>query len=154
MQELEYNMKKNLIIGGFTNYNYTHLKPWVESALWVNNSKQPFEIVMVAGNTTKETVDTLTQKGIQVVGMEAPPNLPPHLPRWIAVYDFLKKHGHKYENVVSKKTVNDVTTSLKGKSQLVGSCQFELELLFGQVFLTTRYKIEVTESVIGKLKFR
>ena len=91
---------KNLIIGGFTNYNYINLKPWVESALSVNNSEHPFEIVMVAGNTTKETVDTLTEKGIKVVGMEAPPNLPPHLPRWIAVYDFLKNHGHEYKNVV------------------------------------------------------
>ena len=61
---------------------------------------------------------------------------------------------NKYENVVSKKTVSDVATSLKGRSQLVGSCQSELALVLGQVFLTTKYKTKVVASVIGKLKFR
>ena len=51
--------EKSLIIGAFTNYNYNQLKPWVESALSVNNSN--FEIVMVAGNTTKETIDTMKE---------------------------------------------------------------------------------------------
>ena len=61
---------------------------------------------------------------------------------------------NKYENVVSKKTVSDVATSLKGRSQLVGSCQSEVALVIGQVFLTDRYKTKVIASVVGKLKFR
>jgi len=89
--------KKDLIIGGFTNYNYNHLKPWVESVL---EFMPDAEKVMIAGNTTQETVDILTNKGFIVVPMEHIKNLPPHIPRWINVYDFLKKNGHKYNNVV------------------------------------------------------
>jgi len=89
--------KKDLIIGGFTNYNYNQLKPWVESVL---EFMPNVEKVMIAGNTTQETVDILKNKGFIVVGMEHTENLPPHIPRWINVSDFLKKNGHKYNNVV------------------------------------------------------
>lgn len=89
--------KKDLIIGGFTNYNYKQLKPWVESVL---EFMPDVEKVMIAGNTTQETVDTLTSKGFIVIPMQQTENLPPHIPRWINVYDFLKKNGHKYNNVV------------------------------------------------------
>ena len=88
---------KNLIIGAFSGYRYNQLKPWVESAI---ETMPDADKVMIVGNTNQETKDILTSKGFQLFDMEPTPNLPPHIPRWIHVYDFLKKNGDKYDYVV------------------------------------------------------
>ena len=90
-------MKKNLIIGAFSGYNFDQLKPWVESILEVGMEADK---VMIVGHTDADTLKILDQKSFKVIRYEPDKNLPPHIPRWIHVYDFLKKNGHEYEYVV------------------------------------------------------
>jgi hypothetical protein len=47
-------VEKNLIIGGFTNYEINQLKPWVLSAKEVAGDN---DVVLVAGKTTQKTID-------------------------------------------------------------------------------------------------
>ena len=90
---------KNLIIGGFTNYGINQLKPWVISAKEVAGFDN--DVVLVAGNTTQETIDWLKGKYVTVVPMINIPNVPVHVLRFLSIYDFLKNNGHKYEYVVT-----------------------------------------------------
>jgi hypothetical protein len=89
---------KNLIIGAFSGYKYNQLKPWVESIIEVMDPN--VEKVMIVGNTNEETKNILKEKGFTIFEMAPTPNLPPHIPRWIHVYDYLKQHGDKYNNVI------------------------------------------------------
>lgn len=89
--------KKNLIIGGFTNYNYNQLKPWVES---IDECGFTGDKVMVVGNASKETKDKLIEKGFILVDMPQV-NLPIHVARFISIYDYLKNNWEKYEYVVT-----------------------------------------------------
>ena len=88
---------KNLIIGGFTGYNYNQLKPWVES---IEDAKIEADKCMIVGKTDNDTLAKLKEKNFDIVKYEPDTNLPPHIPRWIQVYNFLKNHGDKYDNVV------------------------------------------------------
>jgi len=90
---------KNLIIGGYTNYGINQLKPWVISAKEVAGLDN--DVVLVAGNTTKETVEWLRGKYVTVVPMLQVPNVPVHVLRFLSIYDFLKNNGHKYEYVIT-----------------------------------------------------
>ena len=53
--------KRNLIIGGFTNYGINELKPWVLSAKEVAGKN---DVVLVYGNTSQETLDWLQEQGV------------------------------------------------------------------------------------------
>ena len=90
---------KNLIIGGYTNYGINQLKPWVISAKEVAGLDN--DVVLVAGNTTQETIDWLKGKYVTVVPMLQVPNVPVHVLRFLSIYDFLKNNGHKYEYVIT-----------------------------------------------------
>jgi hypothetical protein len=90
---------KNLIIGGYTNYGINQLKPWVLSALEVSTHNT--DIVLVAGNTTTETVQWLKDQGVIVVPMISVPNIPIHVLRFLSIYDFLNNHWQEYEYVVT-----------------------------------------------------
>jgi len=90
---------KNLIIGGYTNYGINQLKPWVLSALEVSTHNT--DIVLVAGNTTTETVQWLKDQGVIVVPMISVPNIPIHVLRFLSIYDFLSNHWQEYEYVVT-----------------------------------------------------
>lgn len=90
-------MAKNLIVGGFSGYNYNQLKPWVES---IEDAGIDADKCMIVGNTDSATLIKLKEKKFNIVKFEPQSDLPPHIPRWIHVYDFLRKEGHNYDNVV------------------------------------------------------
>jgi hypothetical protein len=89
---------KNLIIGGYTNYGINQLKPWVLSAKEVAGDN---DVVLVAGNTTKETVDWLTKQGVIVIPMAQVQNIPVHVLRFLSIYDFLYNNWKNYDYVVT-----------------------------------------------------
>ena len=119
--------QKNLIIGGFTNYNYNQLKPWVESINEVCGENT--DKVLIVGKTTKETVDTLKEKGF-ILHFMGETNLPIHVARFVFIYDYLLKNSHKYKYVVTT-DVKDVyfqldpfkwlKENLKGRKLVAGS---------------------------------
>jgi hypothetical protein len=90
-------MAKNLIIGGFSGYNFNQLKPWVDS---IDDVGMDADKCMIVGNTDNNTLEKLQERNFNIVKFQPQQNLPPHIPRWIHVYSFLKEHGHNYENVV------------------------------------------------------
>ena len=90
-------MKKNLIIGGFTNYNYNQLKPWVESICEVMPDAHK---VMCVGKASLETKAILANKGFQLI--EIPnSNVPIHVLRFIAIYEHLRLNWFNYNYVVT-----------------------------------------------------
>ena len=89
--------KQNLIIGGFTNYNYNQLKPWVESICEVMPDAHR---VMCVGNATDETKSILANKGFELVDMPEA-NIPIHVLRFLAIYDYLSKNWQKFNYVIT-----------------------------------------------------
>jgi hypothetical protein len=90
--------QKNLIIGGYTNYGINQLKPWVLSAKEVSGEN---DVVLVAGKTSKETVEWLQEQGVVVVPMISVNNVPVHVLRFLSIYDYLNNHWKDYEYVVT-----------------------------------------------------
>ena len=88
---------KNLIIGGYTNYQYDLIKPWVKSIGEVCDPKTT-DKVMVVGNTTQEAIDALTADGWILVPMAEGQ---PHVVRFFSIFDYLKDNWGKYEFVVT-----------------------------------------------------
>ena len=89
---------KDLIIGGFTNYNYNQLKPWVESINEVCGDN--VEKVMVVGNASAETIGELIKQDFFIVKM-LDVNLPIHVSRFLTIYDYLKTSWSKYRYIVT-----------------------------------------------------
>jgi len=94
---------KNLIIGGFTNYNYNQLKPWVESICEVMPDAHK---VMCVGNASLETRAILTNKGFELVDMPNA-NIPVHVLRFFSIYEYLRTNWKKF-NLVVTTDVKDV----------------------------------------------
>lgn len=92
-------MGKNLIIGGFTNYTYNQLKPWVLSAKEV--IKENDDIVLCVGSTNQETIDWLEEQGVILVPMMPAQNIPIHVSRFISIYDHLSKTWDSYNYIVT-----------------------------------------------------
>jgi hypothetical protein len=90
---------KNLIIGGFTNYEINQLKPWVLSAKEVTDNNT--DVVLVAGNTSDETIDWLRDQGVVVVPMITVQNVPVHVLRFLSIYEYLYHHWQHYDYVVT-----------------------------------------------------
>lgn len=90
-------MGKSLIIGAFTGYNYNQLKPWVES---IDQCGFDGDKVMVVGHTTEETETKLIQQGFELVPMPKM-DVPIHVGRFLAIYNYLKDNYQKYEYVVT-----------------------------------------------------
>lgn len=90
-------MKKSLIIGAFTNYNYNQLKPWVES---IDESGFTGDKVMIAFNSSKETIEELTKRKFTVI-QATPSKLPIHVERFIYLYNYLKDNYQNYEYVIT-----------------------------------------------------
>jgi hypothetical protein len=90
-------MKKDLIIGAFTNYNYNQLKPWVES---IDDCGFTGHKIMVVGNATQQTIDELIKRNFIVVPM-IQTNAPVHVARFLTLYDFLSEHWEKYRYVIT-----------------------------------------------------
>ena len=109
--------KKNLIIGGFTNYGINQLKPWVLSAKEVAGINN--DVVLVTGNTTKETIEWLEGQYVKIVLMLDVPNVPIHVLRFLSIYDYLHKHWQEYEYVITT-DVKDVYFQTDPFEALIG----------------------------------
>jgi len=94
---------KNLIIGGFTNYNYNQLKPWVESICEVMPDAHR---VMCVGNASLETRAILANRGFELVDMPKA-NIPVHVLRFFSIYEYLRTNWKKF-NLVITTDVKDV----------------------------------------------
>lgn len=91
-------MEKNLIIGGFTNYEINQLKPWVLSAKEIAGDN---DVVLVTGRTTEETVKWLANQGVVVIPMAQSQNVPIHVLRFLSIYEYLRQNWAKYRFVVT-----------------------------------------------------
>ena len=90
--------QKNLIIGGFTNYNINQLKPWVLSAKEVAGNN---DVVLVYGNASEETLDWLVEQGVQLIPMLQVQNVPIHVLRFLSIHNYLVNHWQHYDYVVT-----------------------------------------------------
>jgi hypothetical protein len=86
--------QKNLIIGGFTNYNANQLKPWVLSAKVHAGDEN--DVVLVYGNASDETLNWLESQGVIIVPMLEVQNVPIHVLRFLSINNYLVKHWKKY----------------------------------------------------------
>lgn len=91
-------MAKNLIIGGFTNYGINQLKPWVLSAKEIIGDN---DIVLLAGQTSEETVRWLENNGVIVAPMARSQTVPIHVLRFLSIYEYLRHNWAKYRFVVT-----------------------------------------------------
>ena len=89
--------KKDLIIGAFTNYNFNQLRPWVES---IEECGFKGDKVMVVGNHSPETLHELEKRNFFLVDMPKL-NIPVHVLRFLAIYDYLKDVDLHYRYVVT-----------------------------------------------------
>jgi hypothetical protein len=99
-------MAKDLIIGGASNYNWDHLKYWVNS---IKKTGFKGDIVLVATNMSGDTVKKLVENDVKVFaygkrsadgGIEKTENnIPPHVERFIFIWDFLRKNPDEYRYV-------------------------------------------------------
>jgi hypothetical protein len=96
---------KNLIIGGSINYGINQLKPWVLSAKEITTHNT--DIVLICGNTSKETIEWLDKQGVFTVDLIQVPNIPIHVLRFLSIYDYLKDNWLNY-NLVITTDVKDV----------------------------------------------
>jgi hypothetical protein len=88
---------KNLIIGGFTNYNYNQLKPWVES---IDESGFQGDKVLVFGNASEETLKQLSDRNFKLIPMQNS-NMPIHVARFLYIYEYLREHWKEYNHVIT-----------------------------------------------------
>lgn len=89
--------KKDLLIGGCTNYNINQLKPWVLSAV---EHMPTAHKVMVVGVATDETKQWLVDQGFEIVPM-AQANIPVHVLRFVSIYEYLRMNYNKYRYVIT-----------------------------------------------------
>lgn len=91
--------KQNLIIGGSINYGINQLKPWVLSAKEIATHNT--DIVLICGNTSKETIEWLDKQGVFTVDLIQVPNIPIHVLRFLSIYDYLKDNWLNYNHVIT-----------------------------------------------------
>jgi hypothetical protein len=91
--------KRDLIIGGFSGYNFNQLKPWVKSICEV--SDESIDKVVVAANVSDETVIQLLEHGFQVIKFDLDARIPIHVLRFLHIHKFLKERGDNYRFVVT-----------------------------------------------------
>jgi len=89
--------KKNLIIGGCTNYGINELKPWVLS---VNQVMPDADKVMCVGNASSETRNWLVEQGFKIVDMPQA-NIPVHVLRFLSIYNYLTTTYQDYEYIIT-----------------------------------------------------
>ena len=93
-------MAKNLIIGGFSNYDYNQLKPWVESICEVS-PENTHKVVVVGDNVSQETIGKLINKNFEIVRFERKQDIPIHVMRFLYIYEYLKDKWKDYNYVVT-----------------------------------------------------
>lgn len=103
-------MKKDLIIGGASNYTWDQLKYWVNS---IRKSGFEGDVAIVGTNLKKETIDKLTQEGVilSLYGNQqpngditAPQNGAPHVERFFYLWNFLENTKEEYQFVITTDT--------------------------------------------------
>lgn len=104
-------MAKDLIIGGASNYDWNHLKYWVNS---IKKTGFKGDVVLVATNLSGETVSKLTDNDVKVYAYgqqtsdggiaKTENNIPPHVERFIFIWDFLRKNSDEYRYVIATDT--------------------------------------------------
>lgn len=92
-------IKRNLIIGAATGYDYDQLKPWVESINEVCSDN--VDKVLIVGNITQETRMKLVEQDFELVDMPNIGNIPIHVGRFLAIYEYLKDEYQNYEFIVT-----------------------------------------------------
>lgn len=112
--------KKDLIIGAFTNYNFNQLRPWVES---IEECGFKGDKVMVVGNHSPETLHELEKRNFFLVDMPKL-NIPVHVLRFLAIYDYLKDVHLHYRYVVTT-DVKDVYFQTNPIDWLVENLKFK-----------------------------
>jgi len=91
-------MKKNLIIGAFTRYNFNQLKPWVQS---LDDVGFIGDKVMIVYDTDQNTIDELVKREFKIIQAKINPNLTIHLDRFVYIYNYLKDTWKDYDVVVT-----------------------------------------------------
>ena len=99
-------MAKDLIIGGASNYNWNQLRYWVNS---IKKTGFKGDIVLVATNMSADTVKKLVEEDVKVYAYgnrtedggiaKTDNNIPPHVERFIFIWDFLRKNKDTYRFV-------------------------------------------------------
>ncbi len=99
-------MAKDLIIGGASNYSWDQLRYWVNS---IKQTGFKGDIVLVATNMSGETVKKLVDQDVKVYAYgqrtedggiaKTDNNIPPHVERFIFIWDFLRKNKDTYRFV-------------------------------------------------------
>jgi hypothetical protein len=131
-------MGKDLIIGGASNYTWDHLKYWVNS---IQRSGFKGDIVLVATNMSKETIDKLQSKGVKLElygkqdehgNIVAHSNGAPHVERFFYIWNYLRQND-EYDYVITTDTRDVVFQSdpsdwineyiFVGFQSLIASCE-------------------------------
>lgn len=103
-------MKKDLIIGGASGYTWDQLKYWVNS---IQLTGFAGDVVLVATNITKETIDKLTSKGVilELYGVKddqgnfkAHTKGAPHVERFFYIWNYIRQNADKYDYVITTDT--------------------------------------------------
>lgn len=129
---------KDLIIGGASNYTWEHLKYWVNS---IKRSGFTGDIVLVATNVTKETIDKLKNEGVQLElygnvqpdgSVQAHSAGAPHVERFFYIWNYLRNNQAKYRFVITTDTRDVVfqsdptewlKTRIDPRTKLIISCE-------------------------------
>ena len=100
-------MVKDLIIGGASNYNWDQLKYWVNS---IKQTGFGGDIVLAATNMSGETIKKLVEHDVKVFAYgqktedggisKTDNNIPPHVERFLFIWDYLRKNQGQYRYVV------------------------------------------------------
>ena len=124
-------MAKDLIIGGASNYNWNQLRYWVNS---IKKTGFKGDIVLVATNMPADTVKKLVEEEVKVYAYgnrtedggiaKTDNNIPPHVERFIFIWDFLRKNKDTYRFV----TVTDTRDVIFQKDP---TDYLERNLMFG-----------------------
>lgn len=101
-------MAKYLAIAGASNYGWKEMKIWVRS---LKMSGFDGDIVIVATNITKETVEKLVSEGVKVElygkynehtnTYVNESNMPPHVERMLYIWNYLHKTAGEYDFVLT-----------------------------------------------------
>jgi hypothetical protein len=99
-------MKKDLIIGAITNYDFEKVRPWVKSV----NEHFVGDKVMIVLNASFDTVEELLKHDFKVIAFEKDEsarqykrttNMPIHVERFLHIYNLLKDDYQDYRYIIT-----------------------------------------------------
>lgn len=100
-------MAKDLIIGGASGYDWNQLRYWVNS---IKKTGFKGDVVLVVSNTSGNTIQKLIDNDVKVFAYGKrledgsiaanDSKIPPHVERFIFIWDFLREHKDTYRYVV------------------------------------------------------